>query len=234
LVARATIRHLDLPQVAAWVVAVTIEGIGIISMAMMFSVYQFNQERRKTDPPISYHLPAGLIIAYLLLTLGLAVIVDIVPALAFYLPAFFPPLALTGFGARSLGVLVANRQRMIVEDRTQKKVDRQERLKERRNQKSEVLSRNLPVGMSEGAQLDTQPDTPEHGQKLTKEECQKLILSLCRERPNIAVAELGRQIGRSRETTYAYLDELVQDGLLTVDGKTKLVVEKGQKARGKK
>ena len=56
LVGRATVVHLEWPPAIGFLAAVVIESLGLVSCATALDLYQFNQNRRKNDPPAPFGL----------------------------------------------------------------------------------------------------------------------------------------------------------------------------------
>ena len=56
LVGRATVTHLEWPVPIGVLAAAVIESLGLVTCATALDLYQFNQNRRKNDPPAPFLL----------------------------------------------------------------------------------------------------------------------------------------------------------------------------------
>lgn len=110
LVGRATVRHLGWSPWMGLVSGAIIECLGITSITMALTLWNYNRARRKSDPQAPFGLAVGLALVYLLATIGLTVLLDIVPELARFAPALFPLLALVG--SVNLGLRADHRRRL--------------------------------------------------------------------------------------------------------------------------
>jgi len=96
LVSNATIRHLGWAEPVGWVSGAIVEMLGISTVSTTILYYQFNQEKRQSDKPLPWGVPATLVFVYLAATIILTVLLDTIPLLAHWSPAIFPILALMG------------------------------------------------------------------------------------------------------------------------------------------
>ncbi|HNV30139.1 MAG TPA: hypothetical protein PKJ83_13425, partial [Cyclobacteriaceae bacterium] len=74
LVGRATVNHLEWPVPIGILAAAVIESLGLVTCATALDLYQFNQNRRKNDPPAPFLLAVFLIVIYFLVAVLLTVV----------------------------------------------------------------------------------------------------------------------------------------------------------------
>jgi hypothetical protein len=95
-VARAAQTHLKLPLAMAVVIGLIIELLGIASVHSWLWLVDWNINKRKSDPEAPAVVAMFLGGTYLVATIGLTVMLEVVPVLATYSPAIFPVLAVVG------------------------------------------------------------------------------------------------------------------------------------------
>lgn len=125
LVGRAAIAHLNWHPAIAWIAAVAVESIGVVSVVLSLRLWEWNQTRRKADPAAPFGLAVALVAVYFVVTIGLTVLLDVVPQLARYAPAVFPLLAAVG----AVNIAIKNGQRRREAAIRQERTARQERRK---------------------------------------------------------------------------------------------------------
>jgi hypothetical protein len=97
LVANATVRHLDWSEPVGWIAGLIVEMLGISTVDTTMRYYNWNQEKRASDPALpTWILPGVLVSVYLTVTVILTVLLDTNPLLARWSPVTFPVLALVG------------------------------------------------------------------------------------------------------------------------------------------
>lgn len=105
-VARASIRHFDVPLGLAIVIGAAIETLGLTANATMLRLYEWNvnsltpagnlRKGRSLAPRLLIWLAAGTGALYLVVVIALTVMLEVWPELATYALAVFPFFALTG------------------------------------------------------------------------------------------------------------------------------------------
>ena len=192
LVGRATITHLAWPGWVGVISALIIESLGLASTSTALLLYEYNQEKRKSDPAAPFWLAAILVGIYFAVATGLTVLLDIWPTLAGYAPAIFPLLSLTGVTCLALRGDHRRRITAIQSAKMERKISR--------------LAR----------QTGYTPDNAPRGgfghvnqvRKLRKDERLLEMLRLYKSDPQMGATEMGQHIGVHRNTVYGYLDEL--------------------------
>lgn len=96
LVGDACINNLQWHIVVAVIAALSVESIGVVSVVTSLRAYEWNATKNKTDPAAPFLLSLFLVIFYLVVTVGLVVLLNVIPALATWAPAVFPLLAVVG------------------------------------------------------------------------------------------------------------------------------------------
>lgn len=115
LVGVAAMKYLDWPFLIALIAAIAVESIGVVSVVSALRLYEWNETKRKSDPSAPFGLAVLLVVVYFVVTIGLTVLLDVIPELARFAPAVFPLLAAVG----AVNIAVKNGQRrretMVVE-----------------------------------------------------------------------------------------------------------------------
>jgi len=175
LVGRATVEHLHWPVWVGIVAAVTVESLGLVTVATALELREYNAGKRKSDPRAPFTLAVVLAGVYLTVALLLTVALDTIPSLALYSPAVFPLLSLCGVTVLAIRGDHKRRLAAIATD----KAERRERGKAKR--------RYVPEG---------QAIRTAYG-KFTSDETIERARAILTDTPDISGAELGRQLGKS-------------------------------------
>jgi hypothetical protein len=99
---RAAVAELGYPRAVAWLMAAAIEAAGVSAFHVTLRLWAWNQERPEGSPSAPTVWGVGLIAVYLVVGIGLAVIVGLVPALVPFAPASFFVLAGVGYAVLAL------------------------------------------------------------------------------------------------------------------------------------
>jgi hypothetical protein len=214
LVANATVKDLHWSLELGWVAAAIIESLGLTTVSTSLLLWEYNADKRKTDPDAPFLLAASLVGVYLVSTIGLTVLLDIFPDLARYAPALFPILALVG--AVNLALRSGHRRRLsnIALDRTVRKAERQA-IRPIAENLSDLLASNatsITVNPDSSLVKARQARTVIQGNRIDN------LLTLFRDNPTIGVTDAARTLNMSRQTVYSYLDRLENDGRIRRNG----------------
>ncbi len=130
LVYRAAIEVLEWYPAVALAAAIAIEAIGVTSVVNALRLWDWNSFRSKArgekgDRRAPFGLAAVVCGIYVVVTIGLTVLMDVIPTLAYVAPGIFPLLALVG----GLNIALRNGQK-------QREAERSERLAKRSNKRS--------------------------------------------------------------------------------------------------
>jgi hypothetical protein len=99
---RAAVAELGYPRAVAWLMAAAIEAAGVSAFHVTLRLWSWNQERPEGSAAAPTAWGVGLILVYLVVGIGLAVIVGLVPALVPFAPASFFVLAGVGYAVLAL------------------------------------------------------------------------------------------------------------------------------------
>ncbi len=214
LVANATMQHLHWSSALGWVTAGIIESLGLTTVSTALTLWEYNASRRKTDPSAPFLLAASLVGVYLVSTIGLTVLLDILPDLSRYAPALFPLLALVG--AVNLALRAGHRRRMntLAQERAEKRAERQ-------TSHPPMGSLNgLPVANTTSASVKSDSSLVKARQARTSIQSNRMdnLLTLYLDNPTIGVTDAARTLNMSRQTVYTYLDRLESEGRIRRNG----------------
>jgi predicted transcriptional regulator len=213
-VARASMKHLIIPMPVAIAVGVIIELLGIASVHTWLWLFDWNTNKRKSDPdaPTSYAAFLGAV--YMVTTIGLTVVLEVRPDLSTFAPALFPLLAIVG--AINLAMVAQQEQREITVNRERRERQEKRLSLDSVNRVSSVQNDN--VHLSPLTKMDTRFSTANAARKRRRDRILNNIIEIIENHPEIGITELARQIGRSRTTVYKYLEELEQSGQINRNG----------------
>lgn len=124
-VGSASFELLRVPWWVAVSIALVVESLGLTLSHTLLTFYSWNQKRMRKEFKAPTWLAGLFVGVYFVTTVGLTVVLKIVPTLALYAPAIFPVLALTG--TVQLVMLVQHERRMsdYQADKAEKKRSRQ-------------------------------------------------------------------------------------------------------------
>jgi DNA-binding CsgD family transcriptional regulator len=103
LIYRALTDVLGLNPIAAGAMGAAVELVGIATSHLTVNCWQWNQQRRKSDPEAPTKLAAGMTAVYFLGAVGVSTILEIYPAASDYVPIVFFLLAVCAYGSLALG-----------------------------------------------------------------------------------------------------------------------------------
>jgi hypothetical protein len=99
---RAAVAELGYPRAVAWLMAAAIEAAGVSAFHVTLRLWAWNQERPEGSPSAPTAWGVGLIAVYLIVGIGLAVVVGLLPQLVPFAPASFFVLAGVGYAVLAL------------------------------------------------------------------------------------------------------------------------------------
>ena len=187
--------------------------LGITSVDTWLWLADWNSNKRKSDPEAPTSVAAFLGVIFLFATISLTGVLEIVPHLSIYAPVLFPALAVVG----AINLVLISQQ----EHREQSvKLERQARKAYRFHQSAlqpytDVQCDNQLT--STFAKVDGLVAT-NRARETAKYAKLDTIVDILTEHPDICIADLAQRIGRSRTTTYKYLEELEQTGRINRNG----------------
>ncbi len=107
---RAMVRHLDGPSFWGWMAAIALELVGVAAMFNLLNMYQYNQERRKIDPPAPLKWAMVTTCSYYLTAFALVLFVEFFPDVIKFAPAAF--VVLSGSSAAVLALINDQKRRV--------------------------------------------------------------------------------------------------------------------------
>ena len=212
-VAHSSISHLELPMIIGITVGIIVEFLGIASVHTWLWLADWNSNKRKSDPEAPADVAAFLGVVYLFTTISLTVVLEIVPHLSTYAPVLFPALAVVGAINLVLISQQEHREQAVNHERQARKAQRihQPTFHTYTDvQDDKQLTSTL-------AKIDAL-DAANHARKKAKYDKLDTMVDILNEHPDISIADLAKRIGRSRTTTYKYLEELEQTGRINRNG----------------
>ncbi len=218
LVGRATVTHLNWPVPVGILAAAVIESLGLVTCATALDLYQFNQTRRKSDPPAPFGLSIALIALYFVVAVVLTVVLDILPTWSVIAPAIFPALSLAGVTVIALRKDHQHRIQQIENEKAERKAERQTTRNVLPPQTIQDTKPDLSNDMSNQQKVDIHFDKRQAGRKAKLDNRLDALLEAFRNDPNLGVSDAARQLNVSRQTIYSYMDQLEQAGKIHRNG----------------
>lgn len=186
LVGRAAENHLGWHWFIAIIAAIAVESIGVVSVVLALRLYEWNDSKNKTDAAAPIVLALVNVVVYFVVTIGLTVLLDVVPQLSMYAPAIFPLLAAVG----AVNIAVKNGQRRREAEKQAAKVDRQ-RIKSTSSQPQ--------VNQKKGNHPTTPNDfTP----------AQRRIYDAYLETPNATQLEIADRLGITKQAVSKHISKI--------------------------
>jgi hypothetical protein len=218
LVGRATVVHLEWPPAIGFLAAVVIESLGLVSCATALDLYQFNQNRRKNDPPAPFGLAVIMILIYFLVAVFLTIVLDIQPVWSLVAPAIFPLLSLVGVTEIALRKNYQDRIQKIANEKADRRAERQASSSNRRQglqgPGQAIMSNNL----SNNGQFDINLDILQAGRKAKLDSRLDRLLDIYHTNPTLGISDASRLLNVSRQTIYSYLEQLEKAGKIRRTG----------------
>lgn len=116
------------PQPIAIAAALTVEGLGFVSVNLAERMYTYNKGLRMDERAQKWLAPTWQAIVttgvYLVVVLSMIVLMDIMPNITSFLPLAFPILGITGAAVWAMNNEQEERERLVSEYRAKKKSDR--------------------------------------------------------------------------------------------------------------
>lgn len=211
-VGRSAYAHLDMPWQVALVVASIIECLGLATVHTALWLHDWNVKKRKADTPAPVMVAVVLGGIYLVATIGLTVVLEVIPSLSIIAPALFPFLAVVG--AVNLALISQQEKRELdsAQDRAEKSAQRS-------------AQRHAQTSAQHGAQSsahngENSPniDAINKRRRAHKNDLLVQLLSAYQGNPHIGPTEAGNMLGVHRNTIYGYTAELEKQGRIKRNG----------------
>ncbi|MCX6055382.1 MAG: hypothetical protein NTZ74_10820 [Chloroflexi bacterium] len=218
LVGRATVTHLEWPVIIGILAAAVIESLGLVTCATALDLYQFNQNRRKNDPPAPFWLAVFLILLYFLVAVLLTVVLDTQPAWSVIAPVIFPFLSLAGVTVIALRKDYQKRLQQIVNEKAERKAERQTNHGFQRQDLSSFFEPAVSNEMSNNRHHDINLNRLQAGRKAKLDDRLDRLLDTYRVNPTLGISDAARILDVSRQTIYSYNDQLLNSGKIRRNG----------------
>jgi hypothetical protein len=212
LVGKATVEHLEWPLVIGFLAAVVIESLGLVTCATALDLYQFNQNRRKNDPPAPFGLAVIMILIYFLVAVFLTIVLDIQPDWSLVAPAIFPLLSLAGVTEIALRKNYQDRIQKIANEKADRKVERQASSSNRRQDLQGPGKASMSEYLSNNGQFDMNLNRLQVGRKAKLDSRLDRLLDIYHTNPTLGISDTARLLNVSRQTIYSYLEQLENAG----------------------
>ena len=218
LVARASIEHLQWSSGLGLVAGAIIEVLGLTATSTALMLWEYNEGKRKTDPVAPFPLAVVLVGFYYVSTIGLTVLLDIVPSLARFAPVIFPTLALVG--TVNLAARAQHKQRVeaIENVKAERKANRQGNRQGKRQGKRQAAAVEMSKEASNNGKTDTNLDTLRAARMSKRDGRLDALLTFYLDNPDAGPSDAARAVGVSRQTIYTYHVELEGSGKLRKNG----------------
>lgn len=218
LVGRATVNHLEWPVAIGVLAAGVIESLGLVTCATALDLYQFNQNRRKNDPPAPFWLAAFLIFLYFIVAVLLTVVLDTQPSWSVIAPAIFPFLSLAGVTVIALRKDYQKRLQRIADEKAERKAERQVNHEFQRQDLNSLFEPFASNKMSNKGHLDMNLNRLQAGRKAKLDNRLDKLLDAFRVNPSMGISDAARVLNVSRQTIYSYIDQLEHSGKIRRNG----------------
>jgi hypothetical protein len=186
----SVVENLAWPVWVAILAGGAIELLGLATVNTALTLREYNANKRKSDPRAPFGLAASLAGVYLVVAVALAVVLDVVEALATWTPAIFPLLSLCGVTV----LAVRSDHRRRVSGIAEAKAEASRKRAERRNRKRTEIRAEAgrkPAGTL--AEMESEsigiPGSPEERKTRAK--------AILARDPDVSGTELGRRLGVS-------------------------------------
>ncbi len=218
LVGRATVIHLEWPVAIGVLAAGVIESLGLVTCATALDLYQFNQNRRKNDPPAPFWLAAFLIFLYFIVAVLLTVVLDTQPSWSVIAPAIFPFLSLAGVTVIALRKDYQKRLQRIADEKAERKAERQVNHEFQRQDFNSLFEPSASNKLSNNGHLDMNLNRLQAGRKAKLDNRLDKLLDAFRVNPSMGISDAARVLNVSRQTIYSYIDQLEHSGKIRRNG----------------
>lgn len=200
-VARSSIQHLGIPLIIGIVVGLIVETLGFSTVHLYLMLLQWNMGKKATDPKAPDALALLLVVFYLVTTVTLTVVLEILPSFSIIAPAIFPLLSLSGAFVLALINLQENRQFAVQQAKLERSAKRHLQPINEQGDVSILANNDINLGLANAARKQKKTTILEQLENITSEH------------PEMGVTELKRLLGvKSRSTVYSYIKELESSG----------------------
>ncbi len=203
---RAMVKHLNVPTFWGWIAAIALEVVGVAAMFNLLRMYQYNQEKRKSDPAAPIVWAVVTTAAYYLTAFALVLFIEFFPDVVKFAPAAF--IVLSGSSAGVLALISDQKRRELAVQLTKKK-----------------HPRKCPTPSANNDTLSAQPSKlggdlgAANAVRLSGVEVKlDAVLDFVESNPNASYRQIGQHIGQSKSSGENYIKRLIEAGRLHKNG----------------
>lgn len=218
LVYKATQHLLHFSPIVSWISALIIETLGLTSIHTALLLWNYNQNRRKTDEPAPVLIALGMVTFYLVCTVGLTFILETFPMYANLGVIFFPFLGVMGGVNLALRSDLNRRVRLIAAEKAERKEKRQEASKANRQNQSLDSDKTIDESSQKSEIIDDSLDRLQAGRKAKLDTRIQKTLDVFGKEPGLSISDAARAVGVSRQTMHSYLGQLKEQGRIRQNG----------------
>lgn len=206
-VSRAMVKQLQAPELWGWVAAIALEVVGIAATNSLLRAYQWERERRKTDPaaPLWWNVSAALV--YYLTAFLMVFFVELVPESLKLAPAMF--VILSGTSALVLALVgdQKRRERLVTEMSHQRQADRSAK---------RLADKSVTSGVS-ADHTDTL-QAARQSRKASQEQAEAALLDYLSKHPDATHIQAAFNVNRSRPWVTGKIAEFEAAGIIKANG----------------
>jgi predicted transcriptional regulator len=224
LVSTAVVQKLHWSSAMGWITALIIESLGFSTVSTSLLLWEYNADKRKIDPKAPFEIAVCLIAIYLVSTISLTILLDIMPELGRYAPAIFPVLSMVS--AVNLVLRFGHRKRKsaVSLEKENRKTERQKKQAASVQGFDPSLSKYGSVNIAPDHFLNMARQVRKDNMHTRKDN----LLALYRNYPQLGVTEVSSKLNLSRQTIYTYLNQLEDDGRIRRNGNGIEIIEQGE------
>lgn len=236
LVGRALGDIFELAGAWPWVMAGTVELVGLVTSGLWLTAKEWNENKRKTDPAANERLALGALIFYFVVVVAILAVLELPVMLETGNPSglvalLFPGLSVVAILAMNERAAQTKRQAAIAQEKQERKAARQaRRVSKPPVSKTSVKDVSKTV---KGTQPVRQPSAQaEHVQDVQNADLDALnvqrqaekaemldrMLDIYLDSPRLGATEMSKRLGVSRASVYNYLGELEAAGRVKKNG----------------
>jgi hypothetical protein len=210
LTGRATILHLNWPMPLGVAAGLVVEFLGLSAINSALELYNYNRNKRKSDPRAPMWIAVILIVVYFGAVTVLTVLLDTVPEWSPLAPLVFPLLSMAGMSVLALRADHRRRLDKIASDRSERRSgDRSGHRSVTGQGAGDVTGLTGQIG---------ETDRANQVRKQGREEALAALLGFLAEHPEASFNEIGKAVGRSKTWAIAETNGLTAAGKLHRNG----------------
>ena len=225
VVYRAAVIYLEWPVPVAGVAALTVEGLGFVSVNLAQRMYTFNHTLRMDERAMKVIAPtwqaAAVTVLYLIVTISMIALLDVFTELTHYIPAVFPLLGITGAALWAIYQEQESREQLLAEYRQKKEKERKQRKQEKQlaDASTDKLQEQVAPARSKLARKMSKQGgkLQEQGRKQPVQD--EALLAYWRDKPLASDRQVAEQFGTSRQAIQQRREKLIRQGAIQMTDK---------------